>query len=165
MQPFKTGCSILHVVEAQPDVDTNVKMKSRPLLFFVQYLPSIPAHAALCTTLFLTFLPFSPSPLLPRSCCTSCPSSPRKMISISSSNISGARRAWWMKRGLTRHPPSGSARAVSGSSSELCSAVTKAFVGKKQPTLPKWIYKTKLSLMLGYRHSVISTLVLQRYQM
>lgn len=35
MQPFKTGCSILQAVEAQPDVDTKVKMKSRLWLFFL----------------------------------------------------------------------------------------------------------------------------------
>lgn len=60
------------------------------------------------------FLPLSPSPPHPRSCCTSCPSSLRKTTSTSCSNTSAARRAW-TKKGCTRRPhPSGSARAASG---------------------------------------------------
>lgn len=93
------------------------------------FLSSVFQHADLCTLfsptfyfsllntpfLFTPYILFPPSLLHPRSYCTSCPFSPRKMISTSSSNISGARRVWRMKKECTPCPLSGSAHAVSGS--------------------------------------------------
>lgn len=63
---------------------------------------------------------FHLSPLLPRSYCTSCPSSPHKMISTSCSNISGVRRVWRMKKEHTPPPLSDCAHVVSGNSQLLC---------------------------------------------
>lgn len=57
---------------------------------------------------------FPPSPLLHRSCCISCPFSPRKRIFTSSSNIFRAQKVWQMKKEPTPCPLSGSAHAVSG---------------------------------------------------
>lgn len=69
--------------------------------------------------LMLFFLPLPSSPPHPRSYCTSCPSSLRKTTSISCSNISAARRAW-TKKDRTHRPPSGTARAASGSLEVYC---------------------------------------------
>lgn len=77
--------------------------------FCTWFFPTL--YFPLIHSLFLSV----PSPLPPRSYCTSCPSSPRKMISTSCSNISGARRVSRTKKELTPRPLSGSAHAVSGS--------------------------------------------------
>lgn len=63
---------------------------------------------------FIPSVLFFLSPRPPRSYCTSCPFSPRRMISTSCSSISGARRAWRMKKEPSNHPLSDSAHAVSG---------------------------------------------------
>lgn len=109
---------------------TNVKMKADTDCF--HYIFTI--YSSSLTSVHCSFPLFflSPSPLLPRSYCTSCPSSPRKMISISCSNILEARRAWWMKKEHTQRPLLGSAHAVSGSL-ELYSADvwTACFCHKK----------------------------------
>ena len=80
------------------------------LRLFLLEIHHIFQHPDLCT-----FPLFPPSPLLPRSYCTSCPSSPLKMISTSCSNISGAQRVWRTKTARTTRLLSGSAHAVSGS--------------------------------------------------
>lgn len=74
-------------------------------------------------SLFTPSMLFPPSLLLPRSCCTSCPSSPLKMISTSCSNISGALRVWRTRKERTPRPLSGFAHAVSGSFELDCADV------------------------------------------
>lgn len=90
------------------------------LLFYLTSGSSYKASKAFLSfnLLMLFFLPLPSSPPHPRSYCTSCPSSLRKTTSISCSNISAARRAW-TKKDRTHRPPSGTARAASGSL-EVC---------------------------------------------
>lgn len=80
----------------------------------LNHWPYFPVCLFFCWVFFFLFSTFPPSPLLHRSCCTSCPFSPRKRIFTSSSNIFQAQKVWQMKKEPTPCPLSGSAHAVSG---------------------------------------------------
>ncbi len=127
-------------VGTQPDMNTNVQWnqtkQGKSLSRFLLHIYYIVTHWLLyaifysLSTFYITQFLFSPSsPHLPRSYCTSCPSSPRKMISTSCSSISGAQRAWQMKKERTPRPPSGSAHAASGSLELNSAGVSPACFG------------------------------------